>query len=243
MIVGGEYVNGFWNFSNEGKLTSSEGMTLIYGEDNNSYWYTGLTSVGSDQGTTGFMLVNTRTKQSTWYKQAGATEGAAQQSAEGKVQEKGYESSFPIMYNIGGIPTYVMSLKDRGGLIKMIAMVSVEDYSIVGVGNNLKESLRSYREAYNVSGKKSNDVGVGGLERFTINARVNRINEEVTGGNSYYYFTLDGVNKIFLGSSSISNELPLTQVGDSIQVFYEDGRTEMVDIAGFDNFGSRNILH
>ncbi len=232
----GEYVNGYWNFANLDKLTTTDGMSLVYGEDNKSYWYTGLTSVGRDQGTVGFLLVDTRTKESTWYKQIGATEQAARSSAMGKVQEKGYISSFPIMYNINGVPTYVMSLKDQAGLIKMIAMVSVEDYSIVGVGDNLKEAMRTYKDAYNSSG--GNTIFTSKTaDSFSKSGRVIRFKEDVVGGNSYYYFTIEGVsNKIFLGSSSLSNEVPLTMVGDSVQVWYEDGRSNMIDVSKFDNF-------
>jgi hypothetical protein len=64
-----------------------------------------------------------------FYKQGGATEYAAQSSA-GKVQEKEYQASNP--YNINNIPTYV-TLKDKGGLVKMFAMVAISDYTIVGV--------------------------------------------------------------------------------------------------------------
>ncbi len=231
----GEYVNGYWNFANLDKLTTTRGMSLVYGQDDKSYWYTGLTSVGRDQGTVGFILVDTRTKEATWYKQIGATEEAARSSAMGKVQEKGYLSSFPIMYNVNGVPTYVMSLKDQAGLIKMIAMVSVEDYSIVGVGDNLKEALRSYKDGYNSAGNAtvfSNETGT----HYSLTSKISRINEDITGGNSYYYFTLETVpNKIFLGSSSISNELPLSLVSDSIQIWYEDGRSSLIDVSKFDN--------
>ncbi len=232
----GEFVNGYWNFSNLDKLTTTDGMSLVYGDDNQSYWYTGLTSVGRDQGTVGFILVDTRTKKATWYKQAGATEQAAMNSAMGKVQEKGYQSSFPIMYNINGVPTYVMSLKDREGLIKMIAMVSVQDYSIVGVGNNLKEALRSYKDGYNITGNNNNQFNNNASIGFGLTGRVTRISEDVTRGNSYYYFTIDKVpNKIFVGSSSVSNELPLTNANDLVKIWYEDSRTQLIDISQFDN--------
>ena len=42
-------------------------------------------------------------------------------SAEGKVQEKNYQATFPVMYNILGTPTYVSALKDKAGLVKMVA--------------------------------------------------------------------------------------------------------------------------
>jgi hypothetical protein len=173
----GNYVKGYWNFSNEGKLKITEPVSMVYGEDNNAYWYTGLTSVGADESTVGFVLVNTRTKKAVWYKQSGATEVAAQNSAKGKVQEKGFSASMPIPYNINNIPTYVMTLKDNGGLVKMYAMVAIEDYTIVGVGNTLQESLMAYKNAYNQSGNKINTESK--TETNLIKSIVTRINGDV----------------------------------------------------------------
>ncbi len=230
----GEYVKGYWNFANENKLEPTKGISLIYGSNNKSYWYTGITSVGSDEGTVGFVLIDTRTKEAIWYKQTGATEIAAQSSAMGKVQEKRYVASFPITYNINGIPTYVMSLKDNAGLIKMIAMVSVEDYTIVGVGNNMIETIRSYKNALN---SKGNDITPSSISQsYYIETIVSRISSDIRNGNTFYYLLLsDYENKIFIGSSLISNELPLTQKGDSIKIVYDDGTNELIDIINFDN--------
>ncbi len=230
----GEYVKGFWNFSNEGKLTTTKGISLVYGVNNKAYWYTGLTSVGNDEGTVGFVLVDTRTKETTWYKQVGATEQAARKSAEGKVQEKGYDATFPITYNINGIPTYVMSLKDNAGLIKMIAMVSVEDYTIVGVGNNIKEALRAYKNAWN---SKGNAVAPNRFaEKSRVKSVVVRISKDIRNGNSFYYIMLEKPqNKIFVGSSLISNEMPVTQTGDSVLITFDEDENEIVDISRFDN--------
>ncbi|NME67392.1 hypothetical protein [Flammeovirga aprica] len=230
----GEYVLGYFNFSNERKLTTTKGISLVYGANNRAYWYTGLTSVGSDEGTVGFVLVDTRTKETIWYRQIGATEQAARQSAMGKVQEKGYVASFPITYNINGMPTYVMSLKDRAGLIKMIAMVSVEDYTIVGVGNTIKEALRSYKNSLN---SKGNSVSPSTYANtYEITSIVTRISKDIRNGNTNYYLMVkDKQEKLFIGSSMISSELPITAVGDSIMVRYDDGNSEIVDIVDFEN--------
>lgn len=223
----GEYIHGYWNFSNLDKKTTTRGMSLVYGKDNQSYWYTGLTSVGQEEGTIGFVLVNTRTKETTRYKQVGATEEAARRSAMGKVQEKKYIGSFPILYNINDVPTYVLSLKDQAGLIKMVAMVSVRDHSIVGVGETLEEALRSYRGGKVVDKKE----GI-----YKTHGHVKRIQSSTIDGKTYYHFTLDNIpNKIFLGESIVSNEFPLTQVSDSVMVAYDDGRQELVSVAKFDN--------
>jgi len=234
----GNYVKGYWNFSNENKLQISQGVTLVYGEDNKSYWYTGLTSVGADEATVGFVLVDTRTKKTVWYKQSGATEYAAQKSARGKVQEKRFSTSQPIPYNINNIPTYMMTLKDDGGLVKMFAMVAIEDYTIVGVGNTLTETLMAYKNAYNMAGNKINPKST--TKKLVLNSVVVRINSDIKNGNSFYYFTVEGKENIFIGSSQISNELPVTFAGDSIVISFDDDTQGLIDISSFKNKSIQN---
>lgn len=229
----GEYVHGYWNFSNEDKLITTEGLTLVYGDDNKSYWYTGVSSVGKEESAVGFVLVDTRTKEATIYSQSGATEYAAQSSAEGKVQEKGYNASLPIPYTINNIPTYVMTLKDGAGLVKMYAMVAIGDYTIVGVGNTMRETMMSYKNVFNMSGNRINPNQK--TDRKTADAVVSRIQSDIKNGNSFYYFTINGTDKIFIGSSQISNELPVTVVGDSIRISYDLDNEEVIDVSSFDN--------
>jgi hypothetical protein len=229
----GEYVHGYWNFSNANKLQITEGLTLVYGDDNRSYWYTGLTSVGKEESAVGFVLVDTRTKETTFYKQGGATEYAAQSSAQGKVQEKGYEASLPIPYNINNIPTYVMTLKDKGGLVKMFAMVAIADYTIVGVGNTMREALTSFKNVYNMSGNKINPNSVS--NKKMMSTVVTRIQNDVKNGNSFYYFKVKDYPNIFVGSSQISSQLPVTMIGDSIKISFDVDTEEVIDVSTFEN--------
>jgi len=229
----GNYVKGFWNFSNQDKLQITENVSLVYGDDNDAYWYTGLTSVGADEATVGFVLVNSRTKKAIWYRQSGATEFAAQNSAKGKVQEKGFSASLPIPYNINNIPTYVLTLKDNGGLVKMYAMVAIEDYTIVGVGNTLREALMAYKNAFNTTGNKINAKSK--TEKQLIKSVISRINGDVKNGNTYYYFTLRNSSKVFIGSSQISNDFPVSNVGDSVQVSFDNDNQDIIDVSSFKN--------
>ena len=229
----GEYVKGYWNFSNENKLQITEDLTLVYGKDDKSYWYTGITSVGKDESAVGFVLVDTRTKETTFYKQSGATEYAAQSSAQGKVQEKGFSASLPIPYNINNIPTYVMTLKDKGGLVKMYAMVSIADYTIVGTGNTMREALTAYKTAFNSSGNKINTDGKSAKK--VIESIVVRIQNDVKNGNSFYYFTVKDYPNIFVGSSQISNQLPITAVGDNVKISFDLDNEEIIDVSTFEN--------
>ena len=236
----GEYVHGYWNFSNADKLQITEGLTLVYGKDSKSYWYTGLTSVGKDESAVGFVLVDTRTKEITFYKQGGATEFAAQSSAQGKVQEKGYKASLPIPYNINNIPTYVMTLKDDGGLVKMFAMVAISDYTIVGVGNTMRETLTSFKNVYNMADNKINPNGLA--NKKSLKSIVTRIQNDVKNGNSFYYFKVKDYPNIFVGSSQISNQLPVTMVGDSIKISFDVDLEEVIDISSFENVNLKSSM-
>lgn len=232
----GLYVKGFINsvLSEEGVLVPTEGISLVYGNDNKSYWYTGITSSGGDESTVGFMLIDSRTKEAKLYMQTGATEVAAMTSAEGKVQEKNYEATFPVMYNIYGTPTYVCSLKDKAGLVKSVAFISVEDYSVLAVGDNKKEALASYKEVLESEGediKFETDI-----DEIELSGIIDRINSDVQNGTTTYYFTLKNNQQLmFKGTSKISNKIPLTKSGDSVLITYTKTDSTTINVSKFQN--------
>ena len=234
----GVYVNGFINsvISEKGVLKATEGTSLVYGEDNKSYWYTGITSAGGDESTIGFMLVDSRTKEAKLYKQPGATEMAAMKSAEGSVQEKNYEATFPVMYNILGQPTYVSSLKDKAGLVKRVVFVSVEDYNIVGVGRDKAEAMKNYKDAIE-SGGSSLEIDESDEFDKELEGTVKRIAADTKNGNTVYYLTLDtDEGNIFYATSKISKELPLTKEGDKIKITFSKDEKDVIEIDEFDNY-------
>ncbi len=234
----GVYVNGFINsvISEKGVLKVTEGTSLVYGEDDKSYWYTGITSAGGDESTIGFMLVDSRTKEAKLYKQPGATEMAAMKSAEGSVQEKNYEATFPVMYNILGQPTYVSSLKDKAGLVKRVVFVSVEDYNIVGVGRDKAEAMKNYKDALE-SGGSGLEIDESDEFDKELEATVKRIAADTKNGNTIYYLTLDTDDgNIFYATSKISKELPLTKEGDKIKITFSKDEKDVIEIDEFDNY-------
>jgi hypothetical protein len=234
----GELVHGVFNFSEKDKLTTSTGLSLVYGKDGRSFWTTGLTSVGADEGTVGFVMVDTRTKEAFWYKQAGATEYAARRSAEGKVQEKRYNATRPVIYNIAGTPTYIMSLTDDGGLVKMYAAVSVADYTTVEVAESLSELLANYQGEIYAGEKTTTTTNTEtSILWQSVEAIVKRISSEIDGGNTSYFMTVNEKPGLILKARSrISGELSLTQPGDRVELhFMEDGDKQILDLRDFNN--------
>jgi hypothetical protein len=57
----------------------------------------------------------------------------------------------------------------------------------------------------------------------------------VKNGNTYYYFTLKNSTKVFIGSSQISNDFPVTAAGDSVQLTFDNDNQEIIDVSSFKN--------
>ena len=230
----GEYVHGYLNFSDKDKYKTSPGNAIIY-NDGKCYLFTGLTSVGSDQSAIGFVMVNMVTKEPKLYRISGATEMAAQQSAEGKVQQFGYNAAFPLIVNLNGKPTYFMTLKDAEGLIKQYAYVSVEDYQTVGVGEIIGEARLNYEKAMQAS-PGGQTVGNTNAELSKLTGTISRIGSEVnTSGTTYYLVLTEQPNLLFSVQGSISDELALTREGDRVAVSYYPKESGTQELTEFDN--------
>lgn len=231
----GWYKKGFFNtlFARKEIIQTTPGTNYMY-IDGDWYFYTGMTSAGSDQSTVGFMLSNTRTKETTFYKIAGATETAAMSSAEGKVQHLGYKSGFPLLLNIENEPTYFMTLKDNQGLVKQYAFVNVEDYSKVGTGETLEEARANYTKL--VFGNQGSVTDLTAGEHKTVTATIERLGVSQTDGNTYYTIILKEYPQILLmGTGTISPELPITREGDQVTIEYLDAKNITKTIVSFDN--------
>jgi hypothetical protein len=232
----GKYIHGYWNWSGKDKIRVAEESSLVLGNDGRSYFYFGLTSEGKDESTVGFVMVDTRTKKAHWFKQAGATEKAARLSAEGKVQEKNYSGSDGVTYNIDGHPTYEFLLKDKGGLMKLVALVNVHDHTLVGIGENRQQAIRDYRNQMTSRGNTVS-IATSDMESTVIFSKVLRIASLVSKGETYYQFILvKEPNTIFTAGTEISDELSLTKEGDVVKIYYVKLNSETsVSISKFDN--------
>ena len=73
-------------------------------------------------------------------------------SAEGQVQNLKYTAAFPLLLNISDQPTYFMALKDGAGLVKKYAMVNVQKYQNVAIGDTVQECEKNYEELLESSG-------------------------------------------------------------------------------------------
>jgi hypothetical protein len=228
----GKLVHGVLNFSNKDKLQTTEETSTVY-YDNQCYYYNGITSVGADESTVGFALTNTRTNETTFFKVAGSTENASMQSAEGKCQNMGYKASSPILINVQNTPTYFLTLKDKKGLVKMYAMISVQNYNIVGIGENLDTTMNNYIAA--LSDKNQDSLDTTGVLKEG-QGTVERIGSVQTDKDVVFYIiTKENPNTLIMAPKNISKELPLTKEGDKFSYKYVEMKNTDITLKEFDN--------
>ena len=225
----GMYHNGFINsiLGQRDVTVTTDGYNYI-AEGDDVYLYTGVTSVGGDESNVGFLLSNQRTKETKYYPCAGATEYSAMDSAEGQVQNLRYTATFPLLLNVAEQPTYFMALKDASELVKMYAMVNVNQYQIVATGATVAECELNYRQMLRQSNLISDDqTGIDQpveTDRRSLEGVIAEIRSAVVDGNSIYFLRFTGETDFTVRMSAADVPYaPLLNVGDRVRVWYYDG--------------------
>ncbi len=228
----GTLSGGFWNsiIGQKGcKVTTDDFGYKIIGDD---VWaYTGVTSVNGDQSNIGFVLMNQRTSEAKYYKVSGAEEHSAMESAQGAVQEKRYKASFPSLINVAGQPTYIMVLKDSGGLVKMYAMVNVEQYNIVATATSQTEVFAKYRKMLASAGDV--ETSEENLKEKTVTVESVQFVDTEDGTMVYVKDTEHGVYK---QAFKDNEDLIRISAGDVLVVEYEQLTEDQNEIHQIRNF-------
>ena len=218
----GMYKNGFFNsiFGQKDVTRTTSGYNYLAMNDD-IYMYTGITSVSNDASNIGFVLTNLRTKETHFYNVAGAMETAAMASAEGQVQQMKYTSTFPLLINLNNKPTYLVSLKDNAGLVKMYAFIDYVDYQKVVVtdaADGIEKAAENYLGGNISTELKETEITISDISAGNIN------------GTTYYY--LKSKEDIYKVALTVNEQiLPFLKVGDKIKIEYQpDTINEIIKI-------------
>ena len=167
------------------KQTTDDYGYIVIGDD--VWYFTGVTSVTADESNIGFIISNARTGEYKYYSVVGAEEYGAMNAAEGEVQEKGYQASFPSLINVSGQATYIMVLKDASGFVKLYALVNVEHPSVVATAPNQSEAMKAYK-ALLVENEIIASEQEPELEFLPGEVLVEEIRTYTIDGNTVFYF-------------------------------------------------------
>ena len=217
----GEYIHGYWNsvFSGNGTLATSAKPQLLYGDNGHAYWYVGLTSTGSDNGIVGFMLVDSRTKKAYRYQLAGANEDVAMQAVEGLVRANRYSATQPVVFEVEGVPTYVMTLTDGTGIIRGYGLVDVHNYQVAVEASNLQDAVQAYANALQ-TGEGIVDQSVKSVK---VTGDILRKQADVQAGSTTYYMVVQGAKPILTATTAVSQLVPVLEKGDKVTVTFAQG--------------------
>ena len=223
----GTLSGGFWNSvigNRDCKMTTEGYGYIVRGDD--VWYYTGVTSVTSDESNIGFIISNARTGEYKYYPIIGAEEYSAMGAAQGEVQEKGYVASFPSLINVEGEATYIMVLKDENGLVKLYALVNVENYSIVATGDTQATAKKAYIEELAKRGV-INEEELPTPETKTADVTVKTVRLATVGGETVVYVTAeDGI--VYRGDLASDESLILITEGQTLTVSYSDTEHEKI---------------
>lgn len=224
----GSYNNGWINswLGQQGvvKTTPGDGNQLGYNyiaKDGDVWVYSGVTSATADSSIVGFVLVNQRTAESHFYSIAGATELSAMESAEGQVQNLRYEATFPILINVSNQPTYFMALKDGAGTVKKFAMLDIQRYQNVAVGDTVNQCQKSYISLLATNGVGMSANGEDGSKE--AKGTISHMAQAVIDNNSHFYVKLEGEKAVYDFALPNLIEIVGYEVGDKIAFTYVEG--------------------
>ena len=148
-------------------------------------------------------------------------------SAKGQVQQMNYDSTFPLLINLNNRATYLLSLKDAAGLVKMYAFVDVADYQkviITDSSKGIKVAADNYLNNVQLTGDST--------KLSTKDITIRSISEVIIDGNSYFYI-VDSDNKKYSVSIKINKDvIPFLKNDDVIKIGYnfEKDVTEILDV-------------
>ena len=217
----GTLSRGFWNSvigKRDCKMTTEGYGYVVRGDD--VWYYTGVTSVTSDESNIGFILTNARTGEYKYYPIIGAEEYSAMGAAQGEVQEKGYVASFPSLINVEGEATYIMVLKDENGLVKLYALVNVENYSIVATGDTQSSAKQAYLEELAKRGVITEEE-LPAPETKTADLTVKTVRLATVGGETMVYITAED-GTVYRGALASDESLILVTEGMALTVEYAE---------------------
>lgn len=223
----GTLIHGFFNslFGQRDVTITTDGYNYIAMNDD-VYAYTGVTSANADQSNLGFLLCNMRTKETHFYEAPGATEAAARASAEGVVQDLGYVSTFPLLLNIAGEPTYFIPLLDNTNLVKSYAMVNVAQYQLVATGASVSACEQTYIQMLADKGVTTPEE----LPKTQASGTIAEIRSAVLNGSTYYFLRLEGETVFYALSAAQDRQAVTLNIGDRITLDHALPSEEETDI-------------
>lgn len=236
----GDYVYGYFHWTEKSGLTQAcEGMDVVV-TPQGCFYYVGIRPQTDAVGTQGYMLVDTRTGKTTYYRRSGISEAEATRVLESntdlnvEMQQGVLELAEPIFYNIEGLPTYFSTyVSTKDNMVKYYGFCSTTDKSVWGYGKTLEDARKSYLNSYY---KNESNKNVKFAEKQSLTVLEVELVEK-TNINDVFYIKLKGhEDKVFVMSLSPENSDILWSVptGRKVKVSFSPTDSKFVTLSSYE---------
>ncbi|PUD96930.1 hypothetical protein DA477_04940 [Levilactobacillus brevis] len=225
--VFGKYAYGFWNAhfnKTDVKLPNNngteDGVTPVVDKHGNIYYFNDFTSPKSDADSTmGYSMINARTGELTYY--TGKNIGVMDSDGAKKIADKEYvaqkwRATMPIMYNIDGTPTWVVSLLDSTGAFRSYAYIKAADQSVKAYSTTATDALDQYRVQLATTGSTAGSTG--NSKAIKIDGKVERVAIVPNGSSQSVIFTLKGNKNLWTVGTDDYPKAVLLKAGDKVKI-------------------------
>lgn len=178
----GRYGQGWWNQFTFGakkdvKVPTKNGIyasgqiTPMLSKEGQLNYFTDFTSGDDDQDSAlGYSLIDARTGQLTYYRDPdlGIMDSDGAISIASKIYpEKKWDAEMPVLYNIDGVPTWIVSLMDTKGIFKEYVYINAVDNDIVVDADNAQNALDAYRIELVTKGSNNQSTDAATMEELS----------------------------------------------------------------------------
>lgn len=198
-------------------IYSSGAVTPLVSKTGELLYFTDFTSDDEKQDSAlGYSLINARTGTMEFYRDTKGmmdSDGAIAIS-EKIYPEKKWEAKMPILYNIEGVPTWIISLLDTNGIFKGYVYISATDSDILVDGTDAEKTLQAYKMKLSLKGSNNKNTEIGDL--VDVSGIVTRVNQVVVDGNQTVSFMLENDDKVYRISTSNNVYSMFLKDGDKV---------------------------
>ncbi|MEI5993635.1 DNA-binding protein [Candidatus Enterococcus mansonii] len=227
----GRYSQGWWNQTMFGakkdvKVPTENGIyasgqitPMMNKEGSQLLYFTDFTSGDEDQDSAlGYSLINARTGQITYYRdtKVGIMDSDGAISIAAKIYpEKKWKASMPVLYNIDGVPTWIVSLMDSKGIFKKYVYVNAVDNDIVVDADAAQNALDAYR--IELATKGSNNTSTDAADLQKIKGTVSRVTIVASESQTVVSFLLEKEKTIYSVTTNNSPMALFLKEGDTVE--------------------------
>ncbi|MDR3189730.1 MAG: hypothetical protein LBT80_00815 [Lactobacillaceae bacterium] len=215
------------NFQHKNQIKPTEngseaGVTPVFNADKTISYFDDFTTVTSNADSDkGYSMINSRTGKLTFYtgKNVGImdSDGAMKVAKQLHPQNK-WHGSNPVIMNIDGTPTWVVSMMDSNERFREYAYIKGADQNVIGEGDTAADALTSYRNslASNFEAASSNDASVK-VQKIT--GKVTRVNPNADlNDKQVVIFKLENDEVLYTIDPDKNQLALLMQPGDEVQI-------------------------